>query len=59
LLGALWARSVFWLLAQFPNPSHRLAALSLLFPAYYMGLSLWLHWRTPRSPQPRALQTDR
>jgi phosphatidylcholine synthase len=49
--GALWAVSVFVLLLQFPDPSRRLAALSLLFPAYYIALSLWLHWRTPPSPR--------
>jgi phosphatidylcholine synthase len=49
--GALWALSVFWLLAQFPTPSLTLAYVSLLFPTYYVGLSLWLHWRTPASPR--------
>ncbi len=49
--GALWGVSVFWLLAQFPAPSRELATLSLLYPAYYMALSLWLHWRTPPSPR--------
>jgi phosphatidylcholine synthase len=49
--GALWAISVFALLLQFPNPSRRLAMVSLLFPAYYIALSFWLHWRTPPSPR--------
>ena len=49
--GALWAISVFALLLQFPNPSRRLAMISLLFPAYYIALSFWLHWRTPPSPR--------
>lgn len=49
--GALWGVSVFWLLLQFPTPSPTLARLSLLYPAYYMALSLWLHWRTPASPR--------
>jgi phosphatidylcholine synthase len=49
--GALWAVSVFVLLMQFPHPSRTLAVLSLLFPAYYVALSLWLHWRTPASPR--------
>ena len=49
--GALWAVSVFWLLAQFPTPSRTLALVSLLFPAYYVAMSLWLHWRTPSSPR--------
>jgi len=49
--GALWAVSVFWLLAQFPSPSRTLAKISLLYPAYYVALSLWLHWRMPPSPR--------
>ena len=49
--GALWALSVLGLLAQFPTPSRTLAQLSLLYPAYYIALSLWLHWRTPKSPR--------
>lgn len=49
--GALWALAVFWLLVQFPTPSRALARVSLLYPAYYMLLSLWLHWRTPSSPR--------
>jgi phosphatidylcholine synthase len=49
--GVLWGASVAWLLAQFPAPSRTLAALSLLYPAYYIALSLWLHWRSPPSPR--------
>ena len=49
--GAIWAISVFWLLLQFPHPSRMLARLSLLYPAYYVALSLWLHLRTPPSPR--------
>jgi phosphatidylcholine synthase len=49
--GALWALSVLWLLVQLPTPSRTLATLSLLYPAYYVALSLWLHWRTPPSPR--------
>ena len=58
--GAVWALSVAGLLLQFPTPSRTLAKLSLLYPAYYMALSLWLHWHTPPSPRhvpaERALQ---
>ncbi len=53
--GALWGISVFWLLARFPEPSRLLASISLLFPAYYMFASLWVHWRTPPSPRQVAL----
>lgn len=49
-LGAAWGVAVFALLSQFPQPSRRLAFLSLVFPAYYMAVSLWLHWRVPASP---------
>ncbi len=49
--GVLWAGSVLWLLIQFPTPSHRFAMLTLLYPAYYVALSLWLHLRTPPSPR--------
>ena len=28
-----------------------LALATLLFPAYYVAVSLWLHLRTPPSPQ--------
>jgi phosphatidylcholine synthase len=55
--GALWAVSVFWLLAQFPTPSRTLAMVSLLYPAYYMALSFWLHWHTPPSPR-RVPETE-
>jgi phosphatidylcholine synthase len=49
-LGALWGAAVFALLSQFPHPSRGLATASLAFPAYYLAVSLWLHWRTPPSP---------
>ncbi len=50
VLGAIWGAAVFVLLSQFPHPSRSLAAASLAFPAYYMAVSLWLHWHTPTSP---------
>ena len=49
--GALWGIAVFCLLLQFPAPSRRLALISLAYPAYYVGLSLWLHLSTPPSPR--------
>lgn len=48
-LGVVWAIMVLWLLAQFPTPSRTLAVLSLFFPAYYLGLSLYVHWKSPPS----------
>ncbi len=50
-LGALWGVAVFWMLSQFPTPSRTLALATLLFPAYYVALSLWVHWHTPPSPR--------
>lgn len=49
VLGGIWGILVVTLLAQFPAPSRVLAAVSLLFPAYYMGLSLFLHLTRPRT----------
>ena len=49
-LGALWGVGVFWMLAQFPTPSYPLTVLTLLFPAYYVAVSLWLHVTLPPSP---------
>lgn len=53
VLGAAWAVGVFWMLAEFPSPSRALSLGTLLFPAYYVGVSLWLHLRTPPSPPRR------
>ncbi len=48
VLGVIWALMVVALVAQIPQPSVRLASLSLFFPAYYIGVSLWLHAGTPQ-----------
>jgi phosphatidylcholine synthase len=48
--GALWGLSVLSLLLQLPTPSRSLAMISLLYPAYYIALSFWLHFNTPPSP---------
>lgn len=50
VLGAVWTVAVFWMLAQFPTPSAGLTVATLLFPAYYMAVSLWLHFTLPPSP---------
>ncbi len=53
-LAVLWAAAILALVAQLPDPSRRLAAASLFFPTYYVGLSLWLHWhRAPTAIEPR------
>ena len=57
-LGAIWAIAVFWMLAQFPTPSRTLVLLTLLFPAYYVGISFWLHLNTPPSPQSAPVRAD-
>lgn len=46
-LGIVWFAMVAPLLWQMPTPSPTLATISLFFPAYYVGLSVWLHYRQP------------
>ncbi|HEY3166948.1 MAG TPA: CDP-diacylglycerol O-phosphatidyltransferase, partial [Candidatus Binatia bacterium] len=45
VLGVLWGGAVLYLIYQLPNPSRVLSFASLLFPAYYTALSLWLEYR--------------
>lgn len=45
VLGALWGGIVLYTIFQLPNPSRALLFASLLFPAYYTTLSLWLEYR--------------
>jgi phosphatidylcholine synthase len=45
VLGALWGGIVLYTIFQLPNPSRALLFASLLFPAYYTALSLWLEYR--------------
>ena len=49
-LGILWAGLVIWLILQFPQPSRTLALLSLFFPAYYLGMSMWAHLQSTPPP---------
>lgn len=44
-IGALWGGIVLYIIFQLPKPSRGLAFTSLLFPAYYTVLSLWLEYR--------------
>jgi phosphatidylcholine synthase len=44
LLGAAWAVLIIVMLWQYPGVSRPLLAASLVFPAYYVLLSLWLHF---------------
>jgi len=43
--GGLWGIAVLWILFTLPAPPRALAIASLLFPAYYTALSLWLEFR--------------
>lgn len=44
-LGAAWAAGIFALVWRLPVTDGPWAALSLVYPAYYVALSLWLHGR--------------
>ncbi len=46
-LGALWALLLAWLAATSEAPNVTLAWLSLAYPAYYLALSLYLHFNRP------------
>jgi phosphatidylcholine synthase len=45
LLGALWAAVIFYAMYRLPDPPRAVMFASLIFPAYYTGLSLWLEYR--------------
>ena len=45
ILGAVWALLVVWLVWQLPTVDRRLVLLSLVFPIYYMLLSMWLNFK--------------
>jgi phosphatidylcholine synthase len=45
LLGGLWGIAVLWTIFKLPEPPRILLFASLLFPAYYTALSLWLELR--------------
>jgi len=54
LLGGLWGIAVLWTIFTLPEPPRSLLFASLLFPAYYTALSLWLEFRrmtTQSSPR--------
>jgi len=44
VLGALWAAVVLYVMYRLPDPPRGLVFASLLFPAYYTALSLWLEY---------------
>ena len=45
ILGAMWAALFTWMIFRLPATDGPWAALSLVFPVWYVGLSLWLHGR--------------
>ena len=47
VLGVVWAVLVFIVVAQMPTPSRDIALASLFFPAYYVAVSFWVHFRLP------------
>jgi phosphatidylcholine synthase len=49
-LGALWGVLVTWIVWRLPAMDGPWAALSLIFPVYYMAFSFWLDWRSRQSP---------
>jgi len=44
-LGVVWGALVVWLILALPDPPRWLAPVSLLYPAYYVLLSFYLHAR--------------
>jgi hypothetical protein len=47
-LGTMWGVLFAWMLWRLPAADGPWTMLSLIFPAYYFGLSLWLHARGRR-----------
>ena len=45
VLGGLWGVLVVWMVWRLPAVDTRWVALSLVFPVYYMALSIWLDIR--------------
>ena len=43
VLGTTWALILTWMIWRLPATDGPWMALSLVFPVYYVGLSLWLH----------------
>jgi phosphatidylcholine synthase len=49
LIGAgVWAGLLAWMMVDYPTPPRWLLALSLVYPAYYVVLSVWLDARRRR-----------
>lgn len=48
LIGSAWGAITSWMLWRLPATDGPWLWLSLIFPAYYAGLSFWLDWKTRR-----------
>jgi phosphatidylcholine synthase len=46
ILGAIWGLLMSWSVWRLPDGSEPWLTLSLIFPIYYVGLSIWLHLRS-------------
>lgn len=49
VLGTAWAPLLTWMIWRLPAVDGPWTLLSLIFPAYYFVLSLWLHVRSPKA----------
>lgn len=49
ILGATWAALFTWMIFRLPATDGPWVALSLVFPVWYVALSLWLHGRELRT----------
>ena len=46
VLGALWGAAILYAMYRLPEPPRAILFASLLYPAYYTALSLWLQLRS-------------
>ena len=59
LVGAgMWAVLLAWIVADYSSPPASVIWLSLVYPIYYVALSVYLDRRTPRPARekPRAVE---
>jgi phosphatidylcholine synthase len=54
--GGLWGLMMLVLLFTLPDPPMWVARVSLIFVAYYLGLTFWLWWRRRTDGAPREVQ---
>lgn len=54
VLGALWAASVLYAIFRLPDPPRAVLFASLIFPAYYVLLSVWLEYLRLTEPSSRG-----